>query len=282
MTMAAGIGTDMEAAERYNAMVRARHAQQRRLTKPFDESYWDRYAHTYRFDPHREPEPLLQAALRYVEQGDELIEVGGGAGRIGLPLALRAESLMNVEPSAAMRAQFGIAIDQYGVTNARVLASRWPTAAEVAGDVVFTVDVTYFIDDIEPFILAMHESARRRVMILTWTVPPPNVSSTLFRIAFEENESPSPGFKELLPVIWDLGIVPDVQVVEESFTWPERLPRDEKQAVRFAVDELAAHEHPVAADNIRVRLDELFKRGEVYRPIWRTPAKAMLITWPTE
>lgn len=272
----------MDAAERYNAMVRARQEQQRRLSKPFDESYWERYAHTYRFDPTRSPERSLRELIRRLEWEDEIVEIGGGAGRMGLPLALRARSLRNIEPSAAMREQFRLSVREHDIGNAETIASSWPMRQQISADVVLTVDVTYFIDDIEPFIRAMHETARRRVMILTWTVPPPNVSARLFRLAFDEDELPSPGFKELLPVIWDLDITPDVIVIDEPFTWPERLPEDDDAAVRFAVEEIAAEDHPGAADSIRAHLDELFKRGEVYRPTWRTPAQAMLITWSTE
>ncbi|MXX31465.1 MAG: class I SAM-dependent methyltransferase [Chloroflexi bacterium] len=272
----------MQAADRYNAMVRARQDQQRRLSRPFDESYWERYAHTYRFDPTRSPEASLRELIRRLEMDDEIVEIGGGAGRMGLPLALRARSLRNIEPSAAMREQFRLSVGEHGIGNAEAISSAWPMREPISADVVLTVDVTYFIDDIEPFVRAMHETARRRVMILTWTVPPPNVSSRLFRIAFDEEEHPSPGFKELLPVVWDMGIAPDVLVINEPFSWPEQLPRDDDAAVQFAIEEIAAHDHSAAADNIRVHIDELFKRGEVYRPAWRTPAKAMLITWSTE
>ena len=272
----------MNAAAHYNAMVRARQDQQTRLATPFGESYWQRYAHTYRFDPYREPEPQLAAALRYIDPGDEIIEVGGGAGRIGLPMALKAKSLLNVEPSPAMREQFGFAVEEHGIANAEVIPSAWPVAEPIRGDVVVTVDVTYFISDIEAFIRAMHESARRRVMVLTWTVAPPNVNANLFRTAFNEDESPSPGFQELLPVIWELGIVPDVVVVDQSFTWPERLPTTEDEAVHFALEELAAVGQTDAEENVRQQLGTLFHRGEVFRPAWRTPANGMLITWKTD
>ena len=82
----------MNAAERYNEMVKARQDQQVRLATPLGEWYWERFAHTYRFDPYREPEPQLAETLKHIEPGDDIIEIGGGAGRIGLPLALRAHA----------------------------------------------------------------------------------------------------------------------------------------------------------------------------------------------
>jgi len=271
----------MNAAERYNAMVKARQDQQTRLTTPYGESYWQRYAPTYRFDPQRTPEPQLAAALRYIEPDDDIIEIGGGAGRIGLPMALRAKSLRNVEPSMAMREQFDIATTEHRVSNATSIASTWPLGKEISADVALTVDVTYFITDIEAFIRAMHESAKRRVLILTWTVAPPNINAELFQVAFGEEQAPVPGFRELLPVIWELGIVPDVQVVDQPFTWPERLPTTEAEAVTFALEELSAFDQPQAAENIRQQLGSLYRQEDRYIPAWRTQAAGMLITWAT-
>ncbi len=279
----------MQAAEHYNAMTRARRAQQRRLNLPQGESHWSKWAHTYRFDPARAPEPLLEAALRYVESDDELIEIGGGAGRIGLPLARRAASLLNVEPSPAMREQFEIAAARYGAANAAALDAAWPLPPRlepISADIVLAADVTYFIDDIEPFIRAMHASARRHVLILTWTVPPPNLNAKLFQIACGEREAPAPGFRQLLPVIRALGIAPEVQAIDEPFAWPERLPQSESEAIQFAIDEIGADEHPEARVRIAARIDDLFERGEaggsVFTPAWRPPAQGMLITWTTD
>ena len=271
----------MNAADRYWAMVEARTAQQARVGAPFDSSYWDRWAHTYRFDPTREPEPQLAAALRYVRPDDEIIEVGGGAGRMGLPMALRARSLRNVEPARAMREQFAIAVDEYGITNAESIASAWPLHAPVRADLVLTVDVTYFIKEIEPFVRALHESARRRVIILTWTVAPPNVNADLYQLALDEPLAPSPDFQHLLPVLWELGIVPDVLTLNQPFAWPEQLPTNDDAALSFALDELAVADHPEANTRIRDSLDSLYERGAKYRPQWRAASRAMIITWST-
>ncbi len=266
-------------------MVQARTEQQRRLGAPFDESYWNRYAYTYRFDPTRTPEPQLAAALEYVSLEDDIVEIGGGAGRIGLPLALRAQSLRNVEPSSAMREQFDICKAEHGIDHASTIASTWPLDDPIEADITLTVDVTYFIEDIEPFIRAMHEAARRHVMILTWTVPPPNVNGALFELAHGEPQCPSPSFRELLPVIWQIGAIPDVRVLPQLFEWPEQLPTTDDDAVAFASEELGIQQddqqNEQAARRIRDAIPQLFERGRLYRPLWRTPSRAMLLTWDT-
>ena len=273
----------MNAAAHYNAMVSACREQQARLATPYGESYWDRFAHTYRFDPNRLPEMSIREVIRRMEMEDEIIEVGGGAGRVGLPLVLRGKSLRNVEPSAAMREQFRLAVWQHEVRNAEAIASAWPMSESNSADLVVTADVTYFIDDIEPFLQAMHDAARRRVAILTWTVPPPNVNAKLFRLAFGEPQAPSPGYRELLPVLWELDIVPDVLVVnDEPFAWPERRPTNDDEALEFVYNELSPRDEAAVAERLRPVLGELFMREDAYFPTWRTPSRAMLITWETE
>lgn len=271
----------MSAADRYREMVERREAQQLRVAQPLNEARWAQYAPSYRFDPFREPEPVLSAAIPFIRSTDDLLEVGGGAGRMGLPLLLRASSLVNVEPSPAMRAQFERCVADHEIQGARAIDSRWPMTHAPTCDVALTADVTYFIADIAAFIQAMHDSARRRVIIFTWSVPPPNVNADLFELAFAEPEAPSPSFRELLPAIWKLGIVPDVMSVDEWFTWPERLPSTDDEALAFALEELAVRNRPAAAAALRPHIGELFERGQTYRPRWRTPSQGIHITWTT-
>lgn len=273
----------MNAAERYGAMVRACQEQQARLSTPYGESYWDRFAHTYRFDPGRLPEMSIREVIRRMEMEDEVIEVGGGAGRVGLTLVQRGKSLRNVEPSAAMREQFRLAVWQHQLANAEAIASSWPLSEPISADLVVTADVTYFISEIEPFLQAMHDAARRRVAILTWTVPPPNINAELFQLAFGEPQAPSPGHQELMPVLWEMGIVPDVLVInDEPFAWPERRPTNDEEALQFVYNELTPADEEAVGERLRPHLGKLFMREDAYYPTWRTPSRAMLITWETE
>ncbi len=272
----------MNAADRYGEMVRACREQQARLATPYGESYWDRFAHTYRFDPNRLPEASIREVIRRMEFEEEIIEIGGGAGRVGLPLVLRGKSLRNVEPSAAMREQFRLAVWQHQIEEAEAIASTWPLSEPISADLVVTADVTYFVSEIEPFLQAMHDSARRRAFILTWTVPPPNINAALFELAFGEPQAPSPGYRELLPVLWELDIVPDVLVVDEPFAWPERRPTNDEEALQFVYNELTPADEEAVAERLRPHIGELFMRDDAYYPTWRAPSRAMLITWETE
>ena len=92
-------------------------------------------------------------------------------------------------------------------------------ATGLTGDVVLTCDVTYFVRDIVPFIEKMNGAARRRVIVLVWSEPPPNRGADLFRRVYGEPLAPMPGHRELLPVLWDMGILPDVHVLPDPTWW---------------------------------------------------------------
>ena len=90
-------------AEQYDAV----WGQWRRLFGPPAADMWaGPAAAQFRFDPLREPDANLAALASYVDPGDVLVDVGGGAGRVSLPLALRCREVVTVEPSPAMAAEY--------------------------------------------------------------------------------------------------------------------------------------------------------------------------------
>src|SRR5262249_30907881 len=96
----------MTAAEQYAASVDAVNAQRTCLHgEPLPDDPWGgETAQRYRYDPHRRLDANLEVVASYVQQEDVVIDVGGGAGRISLPLALRCREVVNVDASAGMLA----------------------------------------------------------------------------------------------------------------------------------------------------------------------------------
>src|SRR6516162_4861867 len=98
------------AANRYAARVDAVLAQRTRLRGP--QPPGDRRAACpadhplVKADPLRPLDPNLVVIASYIEADDVIIDVGGGAGRISLPLALRCREVINVEPSPTMAMGF--------------------------------------------------------------------------------------------------------------------------------------------------------------------------------
>lgn len=273
------------AADRYAAMLDAVDEQQLRLFGPRPADIWTgQSAAQFRFDPHRELDSNLAIKAAYVKPDDVVVDVGGGAGRVSLPLALRCREVLTVEPSEGMAAEYEASRSEAGIANAHRIPAGWMDAVDVVGDVVLTCDVTYFVHDIAPFVAKMQSAARRRVMVLVWSEPPPNRGADLFRRVYGEPLAPMPGHRELLPVLWDMGILPDVRVLPDPTWWEDWRHDTREEALdsvifgRWSREGIRDHARRILDE----QFDELFAPdGDGYRAIWRRPMRELLITWET-
>ena len=273
----------MTAEQEYAAMVAAAAAQSARLRAPMASTdRWDRAAARFRLDPHRELDSNLQAVRSLVQPTDVLIDVGGGAGRVSLPLALTCREVINVEPSPAMAGQFLASAAEAHIENARVVPATWPDAPDVSGDVALVCNVTYFVGAIVPFLERLVAATRRRVIISVWSVPPPIRDAAIFEVATGEPELPCPGHRQLCDVLWEMGILPDVQVLPGPFPLRAAPAATPAAAIEAWLDEARLSDRDAARERLVAGFDRVFvNSGEGYRPAQRRDSREMLITWPT-
>ncbi len=275
----------MSAAANYAARHDAVAAQQSRVFGPEPPGDpWGAVAGSFRMDPNRDPEPNLQIISSYLRPEDVLVDVGGGAGRMCLPLARSCGEVVMVEPSPGMGAEFDASRREAGIDNARRVQSDWMDAADIEGDVTLSACVTYFVRDIVPFVEKLVAATRRRVMITLWSVPPPCRGAPLFRLAHGENQVQLPGFQQLLPALWEMNILPDVLVLPDAPWWETRAYPSREEALEWAVEGpwLLDEDRERAAGIFRDSFDELFISGtDGFRPRWQRPMRELLITWET-
>ena len=281
----------MTAAEAYAARIDAVRAQRARLhgTPPPSDPWGGPVARRFRADPRRPLDANLAVLASHLRPEDVLIDVGGGAGRVALPLALRCREVLVVDASPGMGAEFTAVAAEAGIPNARFIHANWLEAEGVQGDVALTANVTYFVRDIVRFIEKLISAARRRVMITVWSVANPNQSAPLFHLVYGEEPVAAPGYRELLPVLWDLGILPDVHVLPGVPLVPggplgAQVPQTPEEAVQLALQGqwLGPHDQARARRLIEERFAELFAPSpEGFRPRWRQEAREVLITWET-
>ena len=281
------------AASAYAARVDAVVAQRTRLrgTQPPG----DMFAHLPPEHPllHSEPcRPLdsnLAALAAYVEPNDVVVDVGGGGGRVTLPLALRCRGAVNVDSSAAMRAGFEANAKRAGLTNVRFIDGDWLTVTPPVGDLALANHVTYLIREIVPFIEKLEAAGRRRVIITVGSPPPPAWHARLFQVVHGEDEEVVPGLPELLAVLWELGILPDVRVLPDRLMPYPALPTRE-QAVqtavsRFSGDQLALWPlGPELEARTRQAVEAHFadwfaEDSEGFHQRWLNLGPEVLVTW---
>lgn len=143
----------MTAVETYAALVDAATAQRTRLRgEEQPATRWNReVAQRLTWDPHRNLDENLEIIAAYVAPHGVLIDVGGGAGRLSLPLALRCREAIVVDVSQAMEEAFCACAATAGIPNARFVRSDWLAAEAIHGDIALAANVTYFVRDIVPF-----------------------------------------------------------------------------------------------------------------------------------
>ena len=274
-------------AEIYWERLQAVQAQNARIYRaaPIGDRWGGQTAKQFRFDPHRDLDRNLSIIAAYVGPEDTLLDVGGGAGRIGLPLALRCREVINIEPSPGMGAEFASSAFEAAITNAQLLASSLDEVDNPRGDIVFTADVTYFVGEIVGFIRQLEAAASHRVIITIWSEPPPNRRARLFEMIYGEEQKILPGYQELLAVMWDMGILPDVHVMPELPWWENQRPSTRDGAVQLILDDSVVR--PDIRDRARwlieTNFDDLFAPSDVgFVPLWRSDMRELLITWDLE
>jgi hypothetical protein len=274
----------MTAAEQYAAQILRANAQQSRLQSTTFETTaaWDRMARMFRADPRRPFDPNLVALAAHIKPTDVVVDVGGGAGRVGLALARSCTEVVNAEPSVGMGEQFTESAVEAGIKNARLVTTDWLDDHRVVGDVTVVCNVTYFVPEIVRFLQKLIDASRRRVVISVWSVPPPNQGGALWPELFGEEYALVPGHKEILAVLWEMGILPDVQVLpgDRSAITPPSPTRES------AIDSWLAWLRPLDVELTRSRLtsgfDRLFVQTDKgFAPTWRPESREMLITWET-
>ena len=151
--------------------------------------------------------PSYERAWEALAPTGTVLDVGSGAGAACLPLAPRAEVVTAVDGDERMLGLRSERASAIGV-DLRTVAGRWPdVAAQLPpADVVTCHHVVYNVPDIEPFLVALDNHARRRVVIESTTVHPLTSLSPLWLRFHGLTRPTGPTAADLLAILSEMGL----------------------------------------------------------------------------
>ena len=151
--------------------------------------------------------PSYHRALEALPGNGSVLDVGCGAGAASLPLASRARWIVGVDQSAEMLAAFAELATARSVEHQEVRGG-WPDVSDevAAADVVVCHHVLYNVADIEPFVAALADHARRRLVIEMTAEHPRTWESPLWRDLHGIERPTRPTADDAIAVLAELGL----------------------------------------------------------------------------
>lgn len=216
----------------------------------------------FRADPRRTDEPVLDALLRLVEPGETWIDIGAGAGRYALPLALALAPsggrVIALDASPGMLDALLELQSEHGVADVEVVETRWPPPDDVAldrfaADVALIAHVGYDIEGIGPFVRAMEAVARRLCVAVLMERQPSSIADAFWPPVHGEDRVALPALPDFVELLRARGRQPTVEMLARE---PRRFAsRDELEG--FLRRQLWIERGGAADQRFRTALDEM-------------------------
>lgn len=261
-------------------MIEAEHAQTDRVRgAPPPDDYWEPYAQQFKADPRRSSDdPLLDRLLRDIAPHYRVIDVGAGAGRLALPLALHCRHITAVEPSPSMALTLLEQVAEHRIPNVTVVQDLWEEAEVDVGDIALCVHVIYTVRDIGQFIRKLEAHARQRVVIVLFKDPPQSQNYRLWKEVHGEERLPLPGLPQFQEVLKELGVDARTEML------PPQPPRG-FDGHQQALEELSRRLYLAPESPKRRVLQEMLSRlleewGDTLRIRGAKPLEPGLVWWP--
>lgn len=201
--------------------VRANRDQVNDVREVPDRDFYAPVSSLFVADPRRTGEDALDELLTIAEPDDRWLDIGAGAGRYALPLALHVRKVIAVEPSASMRNALRTGRAEHGLDNIELVGASWPAALGELGeppvaDVALIAHVAYDIEEIGPFIDAMERAAGRLCVAMLTDQSPASVADPFWPVVHGIERIPLPALPELAELLRARGRSIEIRRVERT------------------------------------------------------------------
>ena len=198
--------------------VRANREQVDRLREvPDGKDFYAPVTGLFRADPRRTDEALLEVLRGLVVPGETWLDIGAGAGRYALPLALLAARVVAVDPSRGMLDALREGMTEHGIINVDAIEGRWPDVhPRPSADVALIAHVGYDIEGIGTFIDAMEAAASRLCVAVLMERQPASLADPCWPLVHGEARNPLPALPEFVDLLRARGRDPEVRMMERE------------------------------------------------------------------
>jgi len=266
-----------EAAEAWRQLVIAEREQVEQLpNRPRPEDFYAPVAESFKADPRRTDEPLLDALRDLVRPDETWIDIGAGGGRYTLPIALLARRVYAVEPSAGMRQALAEAAGENGIDNIEVFDERWPgeSSAPVA-DVAFISHVGYDIAEIGAFLDMMDAHASRLCVDVMFSEAPITEWAPFWRPVHGEERQLLPAAGEMMTLLFARGRTPELRFID----FPRRVFPDLETLQRSARRPIWVLEGSEQDKRLAAAVEKQAVRVEGGYALSRVARRLGILTW---
>ena len=205
-----------DAVDRWHSQVRRHHSQSIAAQQNFDpnQDFWEGMAQNFKDDPFRKGDPVIDRLEQEFAECRTLVDIGGGAGRLALPLSLSREAVTVVDSSKSMLLELQDSCEEAKIENVSSVFGLWEDAVIDIHEGALCSHVTYGIENIGKFLENVNQYASKRVVIIAFMKSPQAHLESLWREVHEEERVHLPGVPELMDVLWQLEIAPELSIIE--------------------------------------------------------------------
>ena len=204
------------AIARWHNQVQRHHAQSIAAQQNFDpnQDFWEGMAQNFKDDPFRKGDPVIDRLEQEFAECETLVDIGGGAGRLALPLSLSRTAVTVVDSSKSMLAELKYSCEEAKIENVEPVFGLWEDAVIEIHEGALCSHVTYGIENIEKFLENVNQYASKRVVIIAFMKSPQAHLENLWKEVHDEERVHLPGVPELMDVLWQLDIAPELSIIE--------------------------------------------------------------------
>jgi SAM-dependent methyltransferase len=272
------------AATRWRTLVRARLAEMERLQPgrgALNAGFWDSRAK--RFSTvlpvsSATGDPLYRRLRRATGRRSTVLDVGAGPGRFALALAPHVAAVTAVDPSAGMLDVCRRQARSLGLANVTYVHATWEDAAVAPADVAFSSYVVTLVPDAARFLTKLDASATGRAFLYLGAYTADAIMDPFWRHFHGTSRKPGPTYLDAVDVLRELGLKPEVEVVEVPTRGRFKNVADAAKDYR---DQLCVPDTAEVRKELRDLLGHwLVRRGDALVAPLRT-VPAAVISWPT-